>query len=94
MPNKGAIVEVGIDETVHYCLFFFFVHNFCKRLIAFSCKVAFLQRTEICSSKFNLLWIVIPNSFTEFDVLIVMFSIFKVGLSPFKKIIRFNDSPS
>ena len=53
---------------------------FCKGLVEFSCKDAFLQRTEICSSKFNLLSNVIPNSFSDFDVQIVMFSTFSVIL--------------
>ena len=60
--------------------FSFFSIYFCKRLTAFSCKDVFLQKTKICSSKFNLLSIVIPNGLTDFDVLIVMFSIFDVIL--------------
>ena len=69
MPNKGTIVELRIDEIVNYYLFFSMY--FCKRLIAFNCKYDFLERTEICSSKFYLLSIVIQNSFTDFDVFIV-----------------------
>ena len=80
MLNKGIIAEVRIDETVGYCLFFFFDHMFLKQLIAFSSKDAFLQGTEICSSKFNLLSIFIRNSFTDFDMLVVMFLIFNVIL--------------
>ena len=80
MPNKGTIAEFKTDETVNYCLFFFFPIYFCKRLIAFSCKYTFSQRAEIYSSKFNLLSIVIPNSFTGFDVFIVMFSVLNVIL--------------
>ena len=60
--------------------FSFFPTYFCKRLIVFSCKDAFCQRTEITPSKLYLLSIVIPNSFTDFDGLIVMFSIFNVLL--------------
>ena len=71
MPNKGTIVELRIGEIVNYYLFFFFSMYFCKRLIAFNCKYDFLERTEICSSKFYLLSIVIQNSFTDFDVFIV-----------------------
>ena len=53
---------------------------FLKQLTAFSSKDAFLQGTEICSSKFNLLSIFIRNSFTDFDMLVVMFLIFNVIL--------------
>ena len=40
--------------------------SFCKRLIVFNCKVAFLQVTKICPSKFNLLSIVTPSNLTVF----------------------------
>ena len=80
MANKGTIVEVKTYETVDYCLFFFFPIYFCKRLTAFSCKYTFSQRAEIYSSKFNLLSVIIPNSFTGFDVFIVMFSVLNVIL--------------
>ena len=80
MPNKGKIVEVRIMKLFMIAYIPFFPIYFCKRLIAFSCKDSFLERTKICSSKFSLLSIVIPNSFTDFNVLIVMSSIFNVIL--------------
>ena len=80
MPNKRTVLEVRIDETINYCLFFFFPIYFCKRLIAFSCKYTFVERTKLCASKFNLLSVVISNSFTDFDLLIVVFSIFNALL--------------
>ena len=73
MPNNGTVVEVKI---VNYYLklliiasFSFFPIFLYKRLIAFSCKNAFLQRTEICYSKSNLISVDNPNSLTDFDVL-------------------------
>ena len=50
MPNLGTIVEVRTDETVNYCFFSFLLIYFCKQLIAFNCKDAFLQSAEIYSS--------------------------------------------
>ena len=66
-----------------------------KTCIKFSCRDAFLQRAELCSFKFILLLILIPNSLTDFDVLIVMFLIFNVIivlllLFPICKIIAWN----
>ena len=49
MRNEWIIVKARVDETFDYWFSFFLALCFCKRLIEFYCKDAFLQSVEICS---------------------------------------------
>ena len=66
----------------------------CKRLIAFSYMEALLQRLDICSWNLNWLTVVIPSSFTDLLVSVILLSVFnelvQLFLSCFCKIIASN----
>ena len=77
----GTIVELRIDETVNYCLFFFFPIYFCKRLIAFSCKYASQREQKYVPQNFicyRLLLVIVSLILT--CLLQLMFLIFNVIL--------------
>ena len=48
----------------------------CSLKIAFNCVEALLQRSDICSSNFNWLSMIIPSSFTDLVVSVILLSIF------------------
>ena len=48
----------------------------CSLKVAFNCMEALLQRSDICSSNFNWLSMIIPSSFTDLVVSVILLSIF------------------
>ena len=48
----------------------------CSLKVAFNCMEALLQRSDICSSNFNWLSMIIPSGFTDLVVSVILLSIF------------------